>query len=148
MSIFKDLSKNKDQLEQGTILAPRFDANGLVSAVAIDVETHHVLTLAHMNEEALALTIETGKVHYYSRSRQKLWMKGETSGQVQYVEEIYVDCDQDAILLKVKATGPSCHNGYKSCFYRKVEGLKAPARKASLKIVDQVLIDPDTLYKS
>ena len=97
---------------------------GLVSAVAVDAGTGEVLMLAHMNEEALRLTLETGRVHYFSRSRNKLWVKGESSGQVQWVKELRTDCDQDVILLKVDIgeNGAACHTGYKSCFYRKLEG--------------------------
>jgi phosphoribosyl-AMP cyclohydrolase len=110
-------------LERGATLAPRFDAAGLIAAVAVDADRGEVLMLAWMNAEALALTIETGEAHYYSRSRQALWKKGETSGQVQTVVEIRVDCDQDAVLLKVRPQGDggACHVGFRSCFYRVVE---------------------------
>jgi phosphoribosyl-AMP cyclohydrolase len=148
MAVFQPAPDQKTLLEKGNVLSPRFDAHGLVTAVAVEESTNLVLTVAHMNEEALAKTLETGKVHYYSRSRQKLWMKGETSGQIQTVQDIYVDCDQDALVLKVIAKGPACHNGYKSCFYRKIEGLNGRAEDASLTIVDQVMIDPETLYHS
>jgi phosphoribosyl-AMP cyclohydrolase len=110
-------------LERGETLAPRFDASGLIAAVAIDADRGEVLMLAWMNAQALALTIETGEAHYYSRSRQALWKKGETSGQVQTVVEIRIDCDQDAVLLKVRPQGDggACHVGFRSCFYRVVE---------------------------
>ena len=112
-----------EDLERGTILAPRFDANGLVAAVAQHAETGEVLMLAWMNAQALRLTIDTGEAHYFSRSRNALWKKGETSGQVQKVVEIRVDCDQDAVLLKVlpQGDGGACHVGFRSCFYRVVE---------------------------
>lgn len=126
--------ENKSELELGETLAPRFDVNGLVVAVAQDAATGAILMLAYMNEEALKKTIETGKSHFWSRSRQKLWLKGETSGNVLFVEEILTDCDQDAIVLKVRLEGSAaCHTGQYSCFYRKVE---VQGGKYSLKRVD------------
>jgi phosphoribosyl-AMP cyclohydrolase len=107
-------------LEHGTTLTPKFDANGLVSAIVVDHATNDVLMLAHMNAEALARTIASGDAWYYSRSRQSLWRKGETSGNTQRVVEIRVDCDQDAVLLRVEQHGPACHTGSRSCFYRRV----------------------------
>ena len=120
---FADPSKlSHDELEEGTALAPRFDAHGLITAVAQD-ETGVVLMVAHMNAEALRLTIETGDVHYYSRSRKALWKKGETSGEVQKLIRLATDCDQDVVLLTVEQTGrgAACHTGRKSCFYRVLE---------------------------
>ncbi len=113
----------KDELEQGAILAPRFDASGLIAAVATHADTGEVLMLAWMNAEALRRTLDTGEAHYFSRSRQALWKKGETSGQVQQVTEVRVDCDQDAVWLKVRPQGDggACHTGQRSCFYRAVE---------------------------
>lgn len=99
-------------------LRPRFDTDGLVAAIAQDADTGEVLMLAWMNSEALQLTISTGRAVYWSRSRKALWRKGDTSGHEQHVEEIRVDCDQDAILLKVRQTGAACHTGRRSCFYR------------------------------
>jgi len=112
------------ELERGTVLAPNFDANGLVAAIAQHADTGEILMLAWMNAEALRLTLDTGEAHYFSRSRGALWKKGETSGQVQRVVEIRVDCDQDAVLLKVhpQGDGGACHVGFRSCFYRVVEG--------------------------
>ena len=112
-----------DDLERGAVLAPRFDANGLVAAVATHADTGEVLMLAWMDAEALRLTLDTGEAHYFSRSRQALWKKGETSGQIQQVVELRVDCDQDAVWLKVRPQGDggACHVGYRSCFYRAVE---------------------------
>ena len=112
-----------EDLERGTTLAPRFNANGLIAAVAQHAETGEVLMLAWMNAEALRLTLDTGQAHYFSRSRQALWKKGESSGQVQAVVEVRVDCDQDAVLLKVlpQGDGGACHVGFRSCFYRVVE---------------------------
>ncbi len=111
------------KIERGTTLAPRFDAAGVIAAVTTHAETGEVLMLAWMNAEALRLTLETGQAHYYSRSRQALWKKGQTSGQVQAVIEMRVDCDQDAVLLKVipGGDGGACHVGFRSCFYRVVE---------------------------
>lgn len=111
-----------DELEEGTAFAPRFDANGLVTVVTVEAGTNEVLMLAHMNAQALTLTLETGIAHYWSRSRGKLWKKGETSGELQEVVELRVDCDQDAILMSVNQTGrgAACHTGRKTCFYRRV----------------------------
>jgi phosphoribosyl-AMP cyclohydrolase len=111
------------ELERGAILTPRFDAAGLVCAVTTHAETGEVLMVAWMNAEALSLTLQTGEAHYFSRSRNALWKKGETSGQVQKVREVRVDCDQDAVLLKVlpQGDGGACHVGFRSCFYRVVE---------------------------
>ncbi len=107
-------------------LRPKFDRDGLVAAIAQDAVTGEVLMLAWMNEEALRLTLETGRATYWSRSRGALWVKGETSGHTQEVVEVRVDCDQDAVLLKVRQTGSACHTGRESCFYRiaDIAGLK------------------------
>jgi len=115
---------DKQSLEHGSVLAPRFDRDGFIAAIATDARTGEVLMLAWMNAEALRLTLETGEAHYFSRSRQALWKKGETSGQIQTVRELRVDCDQDAVLLKVAVGGDggACHTGRRSCFYRTVEG--------------------------
>ena len=102
-------------------LRPRFDAAGLVAAIAQDAATGEVLMLAWMNAEALAETIRTGRATYWSRSRGSLWVKGESSGHTQEVVEIRVDCDQDAVLLKVRQAGGACHTNRKSCFYRRLE---------------------------
>lgn len=109
-------------LERGAVLAPKFDAAGLIAAVATHAETGEVLMLAWMNDEALRLTLDTGEAHYFSRSRQTLWKKGETSGQIQAVQEVRIDCDQDAVWLKVLPAGDggACHVGFRSCFYRRV----------------------------
>ena len=113
---------DKQALERGEILAPRFDANGLIAAVATHADTGEVLMFAWMNAEALARTLATGEAHYYSRSRNELWHKGATSGQVQRIAEIRVDCDQDCIWIKVRPQGDggACHVGFRSCFYRVV----------------------------
>ncbi len=108
--------------EQVTTFKPRFDAQGLLTAIAIDSASKEVLMLAFMDEEALVKTRETGRAHFYSRSRGKLWLKGETSGHYLNVEEIRVDCDQDALVLLVRPEGPACHTGATSCFYRRLSG--------------------------
>jgi phosphoribosyl-AMP cyclohydrolase len=108
----------------------------LMPAIAQDWKTGEVLMLAYMNEEALARTRETGKAHYWSRSRKKLWLKGETSGHYQRVLEIRIDCDDDAILLLVEQTGGACHTGYRSCFYRNLDG----------KVVGARVFEPDDVY--
>ncbi|MBK6414268.1 phosphoribosyl-AMP cyclohydrolase [Sphingopyxis sp.] len=100
---------------------PRFDAAGLVTAIVIDAETGVLLMVAHMNAEAIELTQATGQAHFWSRSRAALWRKGETSGNGQTLVEMRVDCDQDALLLRVIPAGPACHTGRRSCFYRRVE---------------------------
>jgi phosphoribosyl-AMP cyclohydrolase len=107
-----------DDRENGTRFMPKFDAKGLLTAVVIDAESQNVLMVAHMNAQALAETRASGFAHFYSRSRQTQWKKGETSGNVLAVTEILVDCDQDALVLKVKPAGPACHTGAQSCFYR------------------------------
>jgi phosphoribosyl-AMP cyclohydrolase len=108
--------------EHGSVFLPRFDAHGLLTAIVIDSATREILMVAFMDEEALGKTRETGLAHFHSRSRGRLWMKGETSGHVLRVEEIRVDCDQDALVLLVRPEGPACHTGATSCFYRRLEG--------------------------
>ena len=108
--------------EQGSAFLPRFDAAGLLTAVVQDAASGEVLMVAHMDSEALDKTRETGLAHFHSRSRGKLWLKGETSGNTLAVEAILVDCDQDALVLKVRPAGPACHTGARSCFYRAIEG--------------------------
>jgi phosphoribosyl-AMP cyclohydrolase len=107
--------------EHGTTLSPRWDVGGLITAVATDAATGGLLMVAHMNADALAATIATGEAHYWSRSRGELWHKGATSGNVQRIVEMRVDCDQDAIWLKVEPAGPACHTGERSCFYRRID---------------------------
>ena len=99
-------------------LSPHFDRNGLAPAIVQDAHTGEVLMLAYMNEQALQRTLETGQTHFWSRSRQELWHKGATSGNVQRVVEIRIDCDLDSLLLRVEPAGPACHTGHRSCFYR------------------------------
>lgn len=102
----------------------KFNSDGLIPAIAQDYKTREVLMLAYMNKEAFDLTVKTGRGTYFSRSRQSLWVKGETSGNFQYVKEIRYDCDCDAILLLIEQVGAACHTGNRSCFYRKIEGFK------------------------
>lgn len=108
--------------EQGEVFMPKFDAQGLLTAVAVSAGDGAVLMVAFMDREALGKTVETGLAHFHSRSRGRLWMKGETSGNVLRVEEILVDCDQDCLVLKVIAQGPACHTGAPTCFYRRLDG--------------------------
>ncbi|AOR75961.1 phosphoribosyl-AMP cyclohydrolase [Novosphingobium resinovorum] len=108
--------------ELGTAFLPRFDAQGLLIAIAVDSRSREILMVAYMDAEALAKTRETGLAHFHSRSRGKLWLKGETSGHFLRVEEIRVDCDQDALELLVTPEGPACHTGARSCFYRRLDG--------------------------
>ncbi len=133
-------------IEEGTTLAPRFDANGLVSVLAIETGTNKPLMLAHMNAEALSLTLETGIMHYYSRSRRSIWKKGETSGELQKLVELRTDCDQDAFIAMVEQTGlgAACHTGRKSCFYRRVT---VSGDTASLEQTGEMpLFDPGQVY--
>ena len=111
-----------DDRETGWRFMPRFDANGLLTAVAVDSQSGEVLMVAFMDAEALARTRETGLAHFHSRSRGKLWLKGETSGHFLRVEEVRVDCDQDCLVLRVRPEGPACHTGARSCFYRLLDG--------------------------
>jgi len=138
-----------DQLELGTALTPRFDQNGLITAVVVDAATSEVLMLAHMNAEALARTIATGIATYWSRSRAEIWVKGATSGNLQHVQELRIDCDQDAVLLKVSVDGhgAACHRGYRSCFYRTIPVGADPAT-AMLTTTEAPMVDPADLYGS
>ncbi|HMS21722.1 phosphoribosyl-AMP cyclohydrolase [uncultured Sphingorhabdus sp.] len=115
-----------DPRESGLLLDPKFDADGLLTAVVIDVADGEVLMVGHMNNEALQVTQETGKVTFFSRSRQRLWTKGESSGHFLHLIELRIDCDQDALLVIARPDGPTCHTGERSCFYRRVtaEGLE------------------------
>lgn len=132
------------QRDEGIVFAPKFDAHGLLTAVAQEAGSNRVLMVGFMNAEALARTIETGEVHYYSRSRKALWKKGETSGEIQRVVELSVDCDQDAILMLVEQTGrgAACHTGRKSCFYRIVEDAETLRHTGEPR-----LFDPAEVYK-
>ncbi|WP_271077812.1 phosphoribosyl-AMP cyclohydrolase [Aurantiacibacter sp. MUD61] len=116
------ISSHNHEREHGTQLMPKFDQAGLMSAVVQDSRSGEVLMVAFMDEEALTATRESGEAHFHSRSRGKLWKKGETSGNVLRVEQMLIDCDQDAVVLKVIPAGPTCHTGARSCFYRELEG--------------------------
>jgi phosphoribosyl-AMP cyclohydrolase len=109
-----------DEQEQGSELSPKWDSNGLITGVVTDAATGELLMVAHLNEEALQATLASGVVHFWSRSRGRLWKKGESSGNVLRVVELRIDCDQDALWLKVEPAGPACHTGERSCFYRLV----------------------------
>ena len=137
-------SADIDDREEGLVLKPRFDASGLVTCVATDAASGEVLMVAHMNDEALRRTIESGEAWYFSRSRNALWRKGETSGQTQRVLEMRMDCDQDAVWLRVEQVGAACHTGRLSCFYRKVgKGEGGPV----MSLVDaERLFDPKAVY--
>ncbi|WP_337190309.1 phosphoribosyl-AMP cyclohydrolase [Altericroceibacterium endophyticum] len=114
-------SENGALREQGAAFMPKFDDKGLLSAVVQHCETGEILMVAFMDQDALDATIRTRKAHFHSRSRGRLWMKGESSGNILDVRDILVDCDQDALVLKVHPNGPTCHTGARSCFYRKLE---------------------------
>lgn len=144
---FSQSTTDKRALEEGGTFTPRFDANGLVTAVVTDAADGMLLMVAHMNAEALSLTIETGIAHYWSRSRGSLWKKGETSGNLQQVVELRTDCDQDAVWLRVKVSGhdATCHTGRRSCFYRTVglkDGVATLSADGSLP-----LFDADEIYR-
>jgi phosphoribosyl-AMP cyclohydrolase len=140
------VSTSADQeREEGLSFSPKFDSSGLVTCVATDATNGEVLMVAHMNEDALRKTIASGEAWYFSRSRNALWRKGETSGQSQRVVEMRMDCDQDAVWIRVEQVGAACHTGRKSCFYRKVEQAGGGARLA---LVDaERLFDPDKIYR-
>jgi phosphoribosyl-AMP cyclohydrolase len=138
---------SKPESEEGTVFAPRFDAEGYLPVIVTAAKSGEVLMLAYMNEEALARTIETGEAHYWSRSRGRLWRKGEESGNTQRVVEMRTDCDQDAIWLKVETegAGAACHTGRRSCFYRAVP---LDGGAVSLSFVDaERQFDPEAVYR-
>jgi phosphoribosyl-AMP cyclohydrolase len=138
-------SSDLDETEEGLNFRPKFDTAGLVTCVATDAESGDVLMVAHMNEEAIRRTIASGEAWYYSRSRKSLWRKGETSGHAQRVVEMRIDCDQDAIWIRVEQSGAACHTGRRSCFYRKVEADRGGAR---LSFVDaERQFDPKDVYR-
>ncbi len=142
MTVWKELEKKPagGSLPLAEVLeALPWNADGLLPAIAQQHDTGEVLMLAWMNREALEETLATGRVCYFSRSRQQLWRKGESSGQVQRLKELRFDCDGDTLLLKVDQTGPACHTGRRGCFYSRVEGDRVV-------VTDEVLIDPETLY--
>ena len=138
-------SADIDDREEGLALQPKFDASGLVTCVATDAATGEVLMVAHMNDEALRKTIASGDAWYFSRSRKALWRKGESSGHTQRVVEMRLDCDQDAVWIRVEQLGAACHTGRRSCFYRKVTPGEG---KAQLSFVDaDRVFDPNAVYR-
>jgi phosphoribosyl-AMP cyclohydrolase len=138
-------SADNNDIEEGLAFQPKFDASGLLTCVATDAATGEVLMVAHMNAEALRKTVASGEAWYFSRSRQSLWRKGETSGHTQRVVEMRMDCDQDAIWIRVEQSGAACHTGRRSCFYREVTpGGGGP----QLSFVDaDRLFDPKDVYR-
>ena len=137
-------SADLNDIEEGLTFRPKFDSAGLVTCVATDALTGEVLMVAHMNDEALRKTIASGEAWYFSRSRNALWRKGETSGQTQRVVEMRLDCDQDAVWIRVEQVGAACHTGRRSCFYRKVEPGEGGPR---LSFADaERLFDPKAVY--
>ena len=143
-----------EQVEESDQLAPKFDENGCIPCITIHAETREVLMFAFMNSEALQLSISTGLAHYWSRSRQKLWKKGETSGMLQHIERILIDDDQDCVISEVTLTPPStggkeasCHVGYRSCFYRSIPVKPKTSDDLRLEFVeDNKSFDPDQVY--
>jgi len=134
----------KKTIEEGLEFSPKFDEGGLITAIAQDAKTGQVLMVGCMNRAALDLTIQTGFATYFSRSRQKLWKKGEESGHFQKVQQLLVDCDQDCLILKVIVEAGQCHVGYQSCFYR---ALKKGSNK-DLEFIAQKVYDPRKIYKT
>jgi phosphoribosyl-AMP cyclohydrolase len=138
-------SSETNEREEGLTFQPKFDASGLVTCVATDATSGEVLMVAHMNDEALRRTIASGQAWYFSRSRSALWRKGESSGQTQRVVEMRMDCDQDAVWIRVEQVGAACHTGRRSCFYRAVSGGEGGAQ---LSFVDaERLFDPNEIYR-
>jgi phosphoribosyl-AMP cyclohydrolase len=133
----------RQDIEQGSEFAPKFDENGLITAVAQDARTGQVLMVGYMNRQALDLTIQTGYATYFSRSRQELWKKGQQSGHFQKVQQILIDCDQDCLVLKVTVDAGQCHAGYQSCFYRALD----KKTKGKLKFIAEKVYDPQKTYK-
>jgi phosphoribosyl-AMP cyclohydrolase len=131
------------EIEEGLKFTPKFGSDGLITAISQDANTGDVLMVAYMNKEALGLTLETGNAVFFSRSRQKLWKKGEESGHVQKVQQVLVDCDQDCLILKVTVDQGQCHVGYQSCFYRAVK----PGTESELEFIAETVYDPNEAYK-
>jgi phosphoribosyl-AMP cyclohydrolase len=118
----------------------KYDAQGLIPAIVQDADSREVLMMAYMNRQSLANSIRTGKTHFWSRSRRKYWIKGETSGHTQEIQAILIDCDMDTVLIRVRQHGAACHNGYKSCFYRKLQA------DGNWEVVAERLFDPEKVY--
>jgi phosphoribosyl-AMP cyclohydrolase len=138
-------SATTNEREEGLAFQPKFDASGLVTCVATDATTGDVLMVAHMNDEALRKTIASGDAWYFSRSRNALWRKGETSGHTQRVVEMRMDCDQDAVWIRIEQQGAACHTGRRSCFYRKIDSANGDARLSFVDADRQ--FDPDKVYR-
>ena len=130
-------------IEEGFEFKPKFDKNGLIPAIAQDANSGEILMVAYMNEESLNMTLKTGNAVYFSRSRQKLWKKGEQSGHAQKVQQILVDCDQDCLIIKVKVDSGQCHTGHYSCFYRTID----EDNKEKLKFIADKVYDPQKAYR-
>ena len=147
-TLFEGPGRTAD-LEEGTVLTPKFDRDGLVTAVATDAASGEVLMVAHMNAQALAKTIATGEAWYFSRSRKALWKKGESSGHSQRVVEMRIDCDQDAVWIKVEQAGPgACHTGRRSCFYRAIPIGQSGADAITLEFRNgEKVFDPRIVYQ-
>lgn len=128
------------QVEQ-TVQGLKYDAAGLIPAIIIDAATKQVLMMAYMNPQSLLETIKTGKTHFWSRSRQKYWMKGEESGHVQTVQALFTDCDKDTLLIEVVQQGAACHDGFYSCFYRRLD------QQGQWQVIGEPLFDPKSVYK-
>ena len=128
-----------DKFEE-TVKDLKYDAAGLIPAVIIDAKTHQVLMVAYMNDKALRDTLRTGQTHFWSRSRQKYWLKGESSGHVQQVRGVYTDCDMDTLVIEVEQTGAACHEGYYSCFYRRLD------EQGQWQVIADKLFDPTSVY--
>jgi phosphoribosyl-AMP cyclohydrolase len=145
-TISSDPRSSSRQAEEGIAFAPKFDAAGLITCVVTDAASNDVLMVAHMDAQALVRTVETGEAWFYSRSRRALWRKGETSGHIQKLVEMRVDCDQDALWLKVEQVGAgACHTGRRSCFYRAV-ARNAPDVPPSLEFREERVFDPGEVY--
>ena len=140
------ISADSNDREEGLKFQPKFDVSGLVTCVATDVATGDVLMVAHMNDEALRKTIASGEAWYFSRSRNALWRKGETSGHTQRVVEMRMDCDQDAVWIRVEQSGAACHTGRHSCFYRAVTAGEGGGPRLSFVNADR-LFDPNVVYR-
>lgn len=131
--------------ELGSALNLKLDPQGLITAVTVDADSGRVLMVAFMNPAALERTLSTGKATYWSRSRQKFWVKGEESGNTQEVVGVTIDCDQDAVVVRVRQKGAACHNGFESCFYRQI--VAGEAGGLQLKTVDERVMDPGQMYR-
>lgn len=144
---------DKARLEEGDTLTPRFGADGMIPCISQDADTGAVLMFAYMNAQSLQKTIETGQVHFWSRSRGKLWLKGESSGMTQHVVELRIDCDQDCLLARVRVGGStatgvaaSCHTGHPDCFYRRVTGVGEADASHALETTSTKVFDPEAVY--